>query len=437
MTQASGRYTDQASGTRTRTQPSGRGNTDRAPGSPSLDRMLSVELFAGAGGLALGCGLSGFHPQAVIEWDKWACDTVRRNQTDGHELVKDWPVIEGDVRFFDWSALKDQIDLVTGGPPCQPFSGGGKHLAADDERDMFPAATDVVRRLAPRAFIFENVRGLTRERFRDYYEYVQLRLRFPEDRAEPDETWFHHLERLRADEYSTCGDLRYNVVALAVNAANYGVPQQRHRVFLVGFREDQEVQWAFPPPTHTRDALLYDQWISGEYWERHKVPVSERTGLPSVATLARLQKSDRASLGQPWRTVRDAIADLPEPTMAGSRTHLNHILQPGARQYKGHTGSPIDLPAKTLKAGGHGVPGGENMLRRPDGSVRYFTVRESARLQTFPDDYELHGAWGEAMRQLGNAVPVLLAETVASSVASALAASSVRIGNQVGLARVH
>ena len=80
----------------------------------------------------------------------------------------------------------------------------------------------------------------------------------------------------------------------------------------------------------------------------------------------------------------------------------------------------MDLPAKTLKAGVHGVPGGENMLRRPDGTVRYFTVRESARLQTFPDNFELHGSWSEAMRQLGNAVPVELAHVIAKNVAKRL-----------------
>ena len=121
-----------------------------------------------------------------------------------------------------------------------------------------------------------------------------------------------------------------------------------------------------------------------------------------------------------------AIGDLPAPMERGTPGYLNHVYQPGARQYPGHTGSPIDMPAKALKAGGHGVPGGENMLLNTDGSVRYFTVRESARLQTFPDRYELHGAWGEAMRQLGNAVPVLLAQKVASSVAEHLALAEVR-----------
>ena len=119
--------------------------------------------------------------------------------------------------------------------------------------------------------------------------------------------------------------------------------------------------------------------------------------------------------------MRDAISDLSDPERGGSDAFANHIFNPGARQYKGHTGSPLDEPAKTLKAGDHGVPGGENMLTRVDGSVRYFTVREAARLQTFPDDYIFRGAWTEAMRQLGNAVPVRLAETVARSVAEKLA----------------
>lgn len=101
----------------------------------------------------------------------------------------------------------------------------------------------------------------------------------------------------------------------------------------------------------------------------------------------------------------------------------NHVFNPGARSYPGHTGSPLDEPGKTLKAGDHGVPGGENMLLRPDGSVRYFTVREAARLQTFPDDYVFRGSWTETMRQLGNAVPVRLAEVIAGSVAATLRAA--------------
>jgi DNA (cytosine-5)-methyltransferase 1 len=120
--------------------------------------------------------------------------------------------------------------------------------------------------------------------------------------------------------------------------------------------------------------------------------------------------------------VRDAIADLPDPEQGieAAREIPNHRFQPGARAYPGHTGSPLDEPAKTLKAGVHGVPGGENMLAKPGGGVRYFTVRESARLQTFPDDYVFHGSWSETMRQLGNAVPVRLAEVIGRDVARKL-----------------
>ena len=122
--------------------------------------------------------------------------------------------------------------------------------------------------------------------------------------------------------------------------------------------------------------------------------------------------------------MRDALEGIPDPELfpkAAARAQLsNHKFQPGARSYPGHTGSPLDEAAKTLKAGVHGVPGGENMLLHPDGRIRYFTVRESARLQTFPDDFLFHGSWTETMRQLGNAVPVQLARIVGTDVAQHL-----------------
>ncbi|MCD2158023.1 DNA cytosine methyltransferase [Rhodococcus cerastii] len=391
--------------------------------------MKSVELFAGAGGLALGCELAGFSPAKVVEWDRWACDTVRQNRDRNYPLVADWDVVEGDVRSVDWASLDDTVDLVAGGPPCQPFSTGGKARAADDSRDMFPATAEVIRQLRPKAFIVENVRGLTRSAFANYFQYIQLRLAHPDLVSRAGETWVEHLHRLQSDHTSVrSGELTYNVAATLVNAADYGVPQQRWRVFIVGFRFDLDAEWSFPSATHSHDALLYSQWVSGEYWDRHKVPKSKREEMPTRAAnrVRKLAETGRPS-EKPWRTVRDAIEDLPEPKVGGHRKHLNHILQPGARAYPGHTGSPIDLPAKALKAGGHGVPGGENMLRRPDGSVRYFSIRESARLQTFPDRYELHGAWGEAMRQLGNAVPVLLAQKVAGSVAEHISLADFRL----------
>lgn len=380
-----------------------------------VGRPKSIELFAGAGGLALGCQLAGFGSIATLELDRWACDTIRQNKSRGHKLVSDWNVYEGDVRGFDWSTVTDQIDLVAGGPPCQPFSSGGLGKAAADPRDMFPATAEIIAHLRPKAFIIENVRGLTRSTFSDYYEYIQLRLALPAVAAKPGESWRRHLLRLRvAIQDRDRHDLDYQVVPTVVNAADYGVPQQRHRVFFVGIRGDLDLRWKFPERTHSKAALLHSQWVTGEYWDEHKVPKSRRPERPRLKTPLMTESRKR------WRTVRDALAGLPAPTIGHSGSVLNHVLQPGARSYTGHTGSPLDLPAKALKAGGHGVPGGENMLREVDGSVRYFTVRESARLQTFPDDYELHGSWGEAMRQLGNAVPMHLAEVVATSVYAAL-----------------
>jgi DNA (cytosine-5)-methyltransferase 1 len=387
---------------------------------PAASVPTSIELFAGAGGLALGCQLAGFHAIATLERNSAACDTLRENKARGHKLAADWLVHEGDVREFDWAPFEGVIDLVAGGPPCQPFSTGGLGRAASDDRNMFPATADIVARLRPKAFIIENVRGLARKAFAEYYEYIQRRLALPEITAKSGEDWPDHLSRLRkAATQDAHYDFAYDVVATLVNAADYGVPQQRHRVFIIGFRSDLEVEWRFPSATHSREALLHAQWLTGNYWEEHEIPVGQRSARPNTRVPEIL---DSALPEQRWRTVRDALADLPKPTSRPSTEVLDHMHQPGARSYQGHTGSPWDWPAKALKAGYHGVPGGENMLRHSNGAVRYFTVRESARLQTFPDDYELHGSWGEAMRQLGNAVPVQLANVVASSVFSALGA---------------
>ena len=397
--------------------------------------LNSIELFAGAGGLALGIGMAGFRNRAVVEWDKWACDTVRQNQRRGHPLVAGWPLFEGDVRHWirDFDGQGEAVDLVAGGPPCQPFSMGGKHQANLDARDMFPATVDVIRRLQPRAFIVENVKGLTRASFCNYFEYIQLQLTFPELQRQVDESWIDHHQRLQQFKTSRRlggTGLAYRLVVTLVNAANYGVPQKRERVFMVGFRSDIDARWSFPGETHSLEALIHDQWVSGDYWHRHALASANRPPVPPslLSLIARLRGLGLLPCKAPWQTVRDALAGLPEPGGPSGQFGrvLNHRLQAGARVYPGHTGSPLDLPAKTLKAGGHGVPGGENMMVRTDGSVRYFSVRESARLQTFPDGYELHGAWGEAMRQLGNAVPVRLAQVVASSVAEHLVLADMR-----------
>ncbi len=378
--------------------------------------MKSIELFAGAGGLGIGLHGAGFRAERVIERDRYCCDTIRENQARSIASVSGWKLTEGDVRSVDFKEYEDKLHLVSGGPPCQPFSMGGRHRAYDDARDMFPQAIRAVRDARPRAFIFENVKGLTRPTFRNYFEYVRLQLEHPTVVAKPDEAWEEHLARL--ERHHTSGarhDLHYRVVTRVLNAADYGVPQKRERVFFVGFRDDLNVEWAFPTETHSVDALLWSM-NSGQYWDQHEVPTANR----HVPARWRDQAAKIVEwpASRPWGTVRDALYGLPDPERHPRKAaeFLNHRYQPGARSYAGHTGSALDEPGKTLKAGVHGVPGGENMLARPDGTIRYFSVRESARLQTFPDNFLFHGSWTETMRQLGNAVPVHLARTVGESV---------------------
>lgn len=379
--------------------------------------MRSIELFAGAGGLGLGVCAAGFKPAAVIEWDRYCCDTIRQNRDRRIDPVAHWPLHEGDVRDYNFEQHRDDVDFLSGGPPCQPFSVGGKHRGNTDRRDMFPEAVRALREVRPRAFLFENVKGLTRATFTNYFEYVRLQMMHPELVLKVDEDWKDHLARLEQHHIHGHHDgLRYSLVTRVLNAADYGVAQRRERVFFVGFRSDLDIQWSFPEPTHSVDALAWDQYVSGEYWARHQIERSEQDRVVRLKQRANRLRGKPNS--RPWRTVRDALIELPDPEFRDIDTdrYLNHRFQPGARSYPGHTGSPMDEPAKTLKAGVHGVPGGENMLRRPDGSIRYFSVRESARLQAFPDDFLFHGSWTETMRQLGNAVPVTLARIVAESI---------------------
>jgi DNA (cytosine-5)-methyltransferase 1 len=228
--------------------------------------MKSIELFAGAGGLALATANAGFHHKAVLEWNPNACSTLRRNQADGLKQLQGARIVEGDVSNFDFSEYKGSVDMVSGGPPCQPFSIGGKHIGKDDQRDMFPQAIRAVREIAPRAFMFENVKGLLRENFSNYYQYIIHQLSFPELMRRGDEEWTDHLVRL--EKASTKGDfngIKYNVIYQLLNAANYGVPQHRHRVLIVGIRSDLNLEFSFPSPTNEQDGLLLDKWVTGEF----------------------------------------------------------------------------------------------------------------------------------------------------------------------------
>jgi len=390
---------------------------------PRREAGTSIELFTGGGGLALAMHRAGFGHLLAVEIDRRACATLRMNGARNHDehearQGEGWPLVEGDIRAVDFTPWAGEADVVAGGVPCQPWSLGGVHRGYDDRRNLWPELFRCVREIRPRAIVAENVKGLLRPSFRAYYEYILRELAAPFEEQVVGEDWPDHDRRLAkalGDRHAD-PEHRYDVRFMLVNAADYGVPQIRFRVFVVAFRRDLGlVNWRFPAPTHSEAALWRDQ-ASGRYWMRHGLPrhPAEEQFQPPIpdGTL-------------PWRTLRDAIGDLPEPLepLEAKLEHpewFHHMGWPSAREYPGHTPNDLDRPTKTVKAGVHGVPGGETVLRRDDGSIRYMTVREVARVMTFPDSWRLAGPRGEQMRQLGNAVPVLLGQVMADAVADAL-----------------
>ena len=322
--------------------------------------MTCIEIFSGCGGLAMGMRRAGFDELALVEYNKDACKSLRANFNP--QLVH-----EVDIRTFDYSPFVG-VDAVIGGPPCQPFSLGGDGKGYDDARDMFPEAARAISAVKPKGFLFENVKGLLRASFAEYFEYIKLRLTFPDVTKHANEEWRDHAKRLAAIDYATYTGTKYVVTHKLLNAVDYGVPQFRERVIIVGIRADIDREFAFP------------------------------------------KKSKR-----PQKTIQEAIGRLPPPSAKPDKKYFDHIDKGAARAYAGHTGSSIDRPSKTIKAGAHGVPGGENTLLFPDGTLRYMTVREAKLIQTFPPSFKILGNWGEAMRQIGNAVPVKLATALGKS----------------------
>ena len=366
-----------------------------------------IEIFSGAGGLATGLGMSGVNHNAFVEWNPDACKTLRENYDENL-------IFEGDIRDFDFSRHAG-IDIIAGGPPCQPFSLGGKAKGNEDSRDMFPSAIRSIRELLPKVFFFENVKGLLRNSFSEYLQYILLQLRYPTVRNSADD-WRTHVAAINRSAKSIAAAESYEVSVCLVNAADYGIPQRRERVVIIGVRKDLGREWTLPSPTHSCDALLWDKYVTEEYWQRHNIaPSNDEFAIFPMQKKAICDKYGFFSPElNPWMTIRDALTDVPE---AGACSYFpeEHIIRDGAREYPGHTGSPIDEPSKTIKAGAHGVPGGENMIRFGDGKFRYLTIFEAKRIQTFPDNYRILGSWSEAMRQLGNAVPVKLANIISDS----------------------
>jgi DNA (cytosine-5)-methyltransferase 1 len=361
--------------------------------------LVDIDLFAGAGGLALGLKAAGFSPVHLYEKDDHACETLKHNA--GRSGTLDAIIHPGKIEDVLWTEASGDVRLLAAGAPCQPFSLGGKHRAQEDGRNLFPEVLRAIRALRPQAVLIENVRGLLREEFQPFFEYILRWLEFPSLTLRKDESWKDHNRRIRRHQCSSNYAPEYIVTWRLLEAADFGVPQVRRRIFVVATRSDLPI-YRFPLPSHSKQALLRAQ-CDGDYWERH--------GLKKRKPVTAIAKPESAA--DPWVTVRDGLLSLPAPVAEEAKAEMNHWLIPGARTYAGHGGSSLDWPSKTIKAGVHGVPGGENTIVLDNGSVRYYTLREAARIQTFPNQHLFKGARIHVTRQLGNAVPCRLAEQVA------------------------
>src|ERR1700722_8275058 len=232
------------------------------------DELVDIDLFAGAGGLAIGLERAGFAPTAMYEKDEYACRTLRRNITSETPTLRG-TVEETDVAEVEWQPDHRPVRLLAAGAPCQPFSLGGKHLAEKDGRNLFPEVFRAVRELQPKAVLLENVRGLARPSFGPYFDYVLRQLRFPSIMPKHDELWQEHNARIIAYEKSTKHEPEYHVSWAPLDAADFGVPQNRRRVFIVGTQPDFPV-YQFPKRTHSKEALM--RALSNRaYWEHHGV----------------------------------------------------------------------------------------------------------------------------------------------------------------------
>ncbi len=381
--------------------------------------LRSVEIFAGAAGLGIGLARAGFNHEVVVENDNAACETIRLNQANNHPLVKDWDVREASIENCDLSDIETDPDLVAGGPPCQGFSIGGKHKGSADERNLWPWAIQTVAILKPKAFVFENVPNLA-SGHKDYFDYLVNALALPTI-ADP-HSWEDDQDRLtKIIATGQSFDPSYRVNVSTHLAADHGTGQKRKRLFIVGIRDDLGVTYNPPMPTHSLDSLMEDKWQSGIYWERHAMqrPDIDAAGLRWLKKHNRQPRDLFSERLSPWQTVRDVLAQIP------SDAPNSEPAPREAKGYKGHTGSPVDEPSKTHRAGVHGVPGGENMMdwgSEKNPQYEHYSVRQAAALSDFPHDYQFSGTWSDGIKQIGNAVCANQGQVVGQQIAAALAA---------------
>ena len=322
-----------------------------------------LELFAGAGGLAVGLEKAGLKCVGLNEIDKWACQTLRENRPN-------WKVLEGDVKSFDFSEYQNKVDVVTGGFPCQAFSYAGKKLGFADARGtLFYEFARVVKEVNPPIFIGENVRGLLS----------------------------HENGKTVQGMISILDELGYNIVPVQVlKAINFNVPQKRERLIVVGIRKDIDLKYEYPKPCN-RIYTLKDALKKGELFDCD-APQSEGSKYPK-------SKIDVLDLVPPKGYWRDLPLEIQKQFMGGS-----FLLGGGKTGIARRIG--WDEPCLTLTCS----PAQKQTERCHPEETRPFTVREYARIQTFPDNWTFFGSIAQQYKQIGNAVPVNLGREIGYSI---------------------
>ena len=322
-----------------------------------------LELFAGAGGLALGLEKAGLSCVALNEIDKWACETLRNNRPK-------WNVLEGDIKDYKFDNYKGKVDIVTGGFPCQAFSYAGKKLGLEDARGtLFYEFARVIDEVKPPICIGENVRGLLS----------------------------HDKGKTLQGMISILDEIGYKVMPIQVlKAINYNVPQKRERLILVGVRKDIDINFDYPK-AFRKIYTLEDALKKGELFDSD-VPKSKGTQYPE-------SKKRILDLIPPKGYWRDLPLDLQKEYMGGS-----FYLGGGKTGMARRIG--WDEPCLTLTCS----PAQKQTERCHPDETRPFTVREYARIQTFPDEWGFAGSVSQQYKQIGNAVPVNLAKEIGYSI---------------------
>lgn len=322
-----------------------------------------LELFAGAGGLAIGLEKAGLNCVALNEIDHWAAETLRVNRPQ-------WEVIEDDIKNISFEKYHGSIDVVTGGFPCQAFSYAGKKLGLQDARGtLFYEFARAIQETQPAICIGENVRGLIS----------------------------HDSGRTLEGMVSILNEIGYRVLTPRVlKAVHYRVPQKRERLILVGIRKDLDIQFAYPKPS-SRVYTLRDALKKGELYDSD-VPVSPGTQYPA-------RKKEILDLVPPGGYWRDLPLELQKEYMLKS-FYLGGGKTGMARRIS------WDEPSLTLTCS----PAQKQTERCHPDETRPFTVREYARIQTFPDDWKFAGPISQQYKQIGNAVPINLAKAIGDSI---------------------